>query len=114
MMHTAIMAISLALVFYTLAIATEQFSGLKKSILLVFGAGLSCDILGTTLMSLKTKGIIFNNHTVLGIVSLFVMTTHFIWAIKAIRGNVQSQKFFTRFSPFAWLAWLFAFLSGIP
>ncbi|MFC1645310.1 HsmA family protein [Patescibacteria group bacterium] len=114
MLIIAVVAVSLALVLYSSAIIAERFCDLNGCILAVFGLGLFCDMLGTTLMSFQSKELILNMHTVFGFTALIIMAVHFVWAMKAIRGSESSRMNFKRISPLAWLLWVTAFLSGVP
>ncbi|MBI5733730.1 MAG: TIGR03987 family protein [Candidatus Kerfeldbacteria bacterium] len=108
-----------ALVFYTIAIWSERFKKeLKLWMLLVFITAFLCDLGGTSIMFFNTTGRSLNLHTIIhmvsGYVALTIMSAHLWFAIQAIRGQAWYAKIFNRCSIYVWLAWLVAFVSGIP
>ena len=116
-MLISIIFIFSALLFYTTSIFTEKFvvGHLKLWILYLFGSGFICDLVGTSLMFYQAEHrLSFTLHSGCGYMALFIMLAHFIWAIKAIRRVGKYQYYFTKFSIYAWIVWMAAFVSGIP
>jgi uncharacterized repeat protein (TIGR03987 family) len=116
MIHVGIVFISLALVLYTTAVWTEKIKKkLKLWIILTFGSGFICDLIGTFIMfSTAEHKFSFSLHSVCGYLALIIMLLHLIWAILSIKKIGRCEEYFTRFSVFAWCIWLLAFISGIP
>lgn len=115
MLPYAIVSINLALLFYTIGIWSEKKQGqLRLWHLIVFWIGLSCDILGTVLMSkLSTDGFKFNFHGITGLLAIILMLLNALWAtIILIRNNEKAKLNFHKFSIFIWLIWLIPFISG--
>jgi len=115
-MPAAVVFIVAALVLYTLAIWTEKFSGhLKTWLVAVFALGFSCDLIGTSMMFWRAADRFAPNmHMICGYIALLIMFLHLAWALLALRRSGNYEKYFTRFSVFAWLVWLAAFFSGMP
>ena len=120
MLTTSIITITLALVFYTLAVFLER----KRRQLTyfhtaLFSAGLFFDIVGTLIMmriagesSEISAGI--NWHGITGALAIALMAFHLIWAVFVLlKKDNQSQKTFHRFSLLVWLIWLIPYLSGV-
>lgn len=115
-MHPLEMLFVVALLLYSLVIWTHK---IKKVLSLwmvwLFGIGLAADISGTVFLCVvATSGLIFNLHTIFGLVSLLIMALHFGWALLSITLGGKFESYFNRFSVAAWFIWLIAFVSGIP
>ena len=112
----AIVFITLALVFYTVGVFDEKFSGsLKKWHVVIFWLGFACDTTGTTLMSrIAAGGLNVNFHSITGLAAIFLMAVHAVWAtVVLLRGSEKSRRNFHKFSIFVWLIWLIPYLSGV-
>lgn len=113
-MLVSIIFISIAFVLYTVAIWAERIAGgLAMWMVMTFGIGVTCDIVGSTVMFCRVTPENICFHVVAGILALLIMILHFAWAIFA----TQSPRFaelFSRFSLCAWTVWLVALISGIP
>ena len=117
-------AITLALVFYSIGVWSERFAKiLKPKHLAFFWAGFAFDTTGTTLMTTLattvTNGNFLNIHAITGILAIVLMLLHAIWAtITLISGNEQRLRSFHRFSLAVWLIWLIpyciGFIANIP
>lgn len=106
----------IALVLYTLVIWRHRF---KKKIsawmVMVFGLGLAADSAGTVfLCAMMAARWQFTLHTISGLVSLLIMALHFLWTILALKKGGAFESYFNRWSIYAWLCWLVAFVSGVP
>lgn len=106
----------MALVLYTWVIWRHRF---KKKIsawmVVLFGLGLVADSAGTIFLCAMTAAKWqFTFHTVSGLVSLLIMALHFAWTLLALKKGGAFESYFNRFSIYAWLIWLMAFISGIP
>ncbi len=110
-------AISAALVFYTLGVFGERKHGtLTRTYVALFWIGLACDTTGTTLMSsmARNAGDGMGVHGVTGAVALVLMLVHALWATWTyVKGSKQAQKRFHTFSTVVWLIWLVPYLIGI-
>jgi len=116
MLLSAIIFITLALVFYTLGVFGEKLSGsLKRWHLLVFWLGFACDTTGTTLMSRLAGAVLtLSFHSVTGLAAIALMAIHAVWASFVLRyGSEKSKKSFHKFSIFVWLIWLIPYISGM-
>lgn len=116
MLTAAICAIFTALTGYTLAIWSERIKKhLQAWMVKLFIFAFLCDILGTSLMfSMATKKFDLSWHSFCGYFALGVMGLHLIWALISLSRHGRSEYYFHRFSIFAWLGWLAAFISGLP
>ena len=111
----AVVAISLALVFYTLGVWGEKFSGrLRGRHLAMFWIGLVFDTTGTTLMGEIAGGLKFNLHGVTGVLAIILMLGHALWAaVVFFRKDEQKLRDFHKFSLFVWLVWLVPYFTGM-
>lgn len=116
MIYFAVPLICSALVLYTIAIWSERLShGLKLWMIVLFSLAFSCDLAGTSLMfCLAEIKFQFCLHSLAGYLALLIMGLHLAWAWQAFRQRGRREELFHRFSIFAWLLWLLAFLSGVP
>jgi uncharacterized repeat protein (TIGR03987 family) len=116
MLLQAVIWMNLALVFYTWAVFSARRKGLHRRHLLLFGAGLVCDYVGTHLMlnyGLAT-GVVPEWHILIGIASLSGMAFHFLLAFVAavVRRAEAVNRLFHRVSLTIYSAWLIAFITG--
>jgi uncharacterized repeat protein (TIGR03987 family) len=111
----AVVAISLALVFYTLGVWGEKFSGrLRGRHLAMFWIGLVFDTTGTTLMGEIAGGLKFNLHGVTGVLAIILMLSHALWAtLVFVHKDEQKLRDFHKFSMFVWLVWLVPYFTGM-
>ncbi|WP_027630624.1 HsmA family protein [Ruminiclostridium cellobioparum] len=115
MLLYAVIAINLALVFYSIGVWSEKLQGtLKKWHLVIFWTGLAFDTLGTSLMSeLAQGGFKFNFHGITGLLAIILMLVHALWATYVlIRNDERAKSSFHKFSIFVWVIWLIPFISG--
>ena len=115
-MPTSVIFIVLAMFLYTGSIFTERHMGhLAIWLVVLFGCGFLSDLLGTSLMFISAKmKFSFAFHAICGYAALVIMLFHLTWAILALFDFKNCQKYFTRFSIYAWIAWMIAFVSGVP
>lgn len=115
----AIIAITLALVFYTIGVFSERKAKLlEKKHVYLFLIGLIFDGTGTTIMnriaskSATTSG--FSIHEVTGAIALLLMLAHLLWAVFVLwKGNDKAKENFHKFSIVVWLFWLIPYIAGI-
>ena len=115
MLISAIISISLALVFYSIGVWSEKIQGnLKKWHLYIFWIGFVFDTVGTTLMSkIAKEGFTFNFHGITGLIAILLMLIHAVWATQVlIKNNPEQRKNFHKFSIIVWLIWLIPYLTG--
>lgn len=115
MLISAIITITLALVFYTIGVWSEKLQGeLKVWHLIIFYIGLVFDTTGTTIMSkIANGGFQLNFHGITGLLAILLMLFHAIWATVVIaRKNERAKVSFHKFSILVWLIWLVPFISG--
>lgn len=115
MLISAIVTITLALVFYTIGVWGEKMQGiLKKWHLLVFYLGLVFDTTGTTIMSrIASGGFKLNFHGITGLLAIILMLFHALWAtVVLVRNSEKAKANFHRLSIIVWIIWLIPFISG--
>ena len=118
---SAIVTISLALVFYTIGVWREHKEKvLKKIHVLYFGLGLIFDTTGTALMSIIAGKKDISNlttfyiHKFTGGLAIMLMLVHFLWAIYVlIKGSEKAKENFHRFSVIVWGFWLIPYSVGM-
>ncbi len=114
-MLIAVILICLALVLYTTAIWSERSKKILKPWMLgTFILAFICDLIGTSLMGLTHPNAKLNIHSCFGILALLIMFIHLLWAMDALARKGHCQTLFSKYSVYAWLTWLVAFLSGMP
>lgn len=115
MLISAIITITLALVFYTVGVWGEKIQGeLKKWHLGVFYVGLIFDTTGTTIMSrIATGGFKLNFHGITGLLAIILMLFHAIWAtVVLVKNDAKAKANFHKLSIIVWIIWLIPFISG--
>lgn len=116
MLIAAIVIISLALVFYSIGVWAERIQKtLKPWHVAVFWLGLTCDTIGTTVMSQMVVGQeTVNFHMITGIAAILLMLFHAVWAtIVLFRKNDTMKQNFHKFSLIVWIIWLIPYFSGV-
>ncbi|MDO5500753.1 MAG: HsmA family protein [Propionibacteriaceae bacterium] len=125
MLITAIVLISLALVFYTSGVWTERRAGALRSVHAGwFALGLGADAVGTWVMSRiaadqgpQREGVAGALNSVMattGAVALVLMALHLAWALVVLARNRASEKAtFHRFSVVVWAIWLLPYVTGM-
>ena len=105
--------ITLALVFYSIGVWSERFSGkLKTWHLVFFWLGIICDTWGTGLMVETAGGLTFNVHGFTGLIAITLMLVHAVWAtVVLVKKNERLIHNFHKFSVAVWIIWLVPYLS---
>src|SRR5512138_2963698 len=105
--------INLALVFYSIGVWSERFSGrLKLWHLIFFWFGIVCDTWGTGLMFEMAGGLTYDIHGLTGLLAILLMFIHAVWAtIVLLRKDERLIGTFHRFSVAVWFIWLIPYLS---
>ncbi len=114
----AVIAITAALVFYTIGVWSEHRAKWLKPVHLVFfWLGLIMDATGTYLMSqisIGGGGTVMSIHGITGTIAILLMLIHAIWASAVlISKNENAQRSFHRFSLLVWFIWLIPFVIGM-
>ena len=113
---TAIVSITLALVFYTIGTWGERLQKvLKIWHILFFLLGLTADTIGTTLMSriVEQTGRQEVLHAITGLIALILMAIHAAWAVWTYwRGSEKAKRNFSKFSVVVWAFWLIPYAIG--
>lgn len=115
----AIIAITMALIFYTYGVFAERKSHcLKKLHVVVFWLGLLCDTTGTITMSIiarggeTSKGI--GVHGITGGIAIVLMIFHAVWAtITLCKKKEKQMETFHKFSMIVWIIWLVPYFIGM-
>ena len=75
--------------------------------------GFICDTTGTTLMSLISHGFSLNLHAITGVIAIFVMFLHAVWATVALhKKDEKTLRGFHRYSLIVWAIWLIPYFLG--
>jgi uncharacterized repeat protein (TIGR03987 family) len=113
MNSTAVIAINLALIFYTIGVWAERIQGrLKVWHTILFWCGLVCDTWGTRLMFDYVGGMQYDIHGFSGVLAIVLMFIHAVWAtIVLLRKDERMILNFHKFSIFVWLVWLIPYSS---
>lgn len=117
LLGTAIVIITLALVFYSIGTWSEHLQhGLRKWHLAFFLLGLAADTAGTLLMGtmVEEKGSTNFLHASTGMLAIVLMGVHALWAIRTLwKGNEKNKREFSKFSIVVWSIWLIPYFVGI-
>ena len=102
-----------ALVFYSIGVWGERFSGqLKWWHFVFFVLGLICDTVGTGMMFEMVGGMTYDVHGITGLLAIILMLIHAVWAlIVLLRKDEAAKQKFHKFSLFVWLIWLIPYFS---
>jgi uncharacterized repeat protein (TIGR03987 family) len=113
MNSSATIIITSALVFYTIGVWAERFSGrLKWWHFAFFILGLICDTLGTGMMFEFAGGMTFDVHGLTGLTAIILMLIHAIWAFAVLLKKDEGALCnFHKFSIAVWLMWLIPYFS---
>lgn len=115
----AIVAITLALVFYTVGVWSERGAGrLRAWHVVMFWIGLVFDTTGTTVMTQiarsGTAGAVNPVHAATGAIAIALMMFHAVWATVTLASHDERRiKAFHRLSIAVWLIWLVPYVIGM-
>ena len=109
----ALIAINLALLFYSIGVWSERIQGrLKAWHTVFFWLGLVCDTWGTGLMFDFVQGMSWDIHGISGVLAIGLMFIHAVWAtVVLVRKDEKMILRFHQFSIFVWLVWLIPYFS---
>lgn len=115
-LSTAIVSITLALVFYTIGTWAEHLQKvLKIWHIFFFLMGLTADTIGTSIMTriVNESGREEVLHAITGLIALILMAVHAAWAIWTYwRGSTKAKQNFSKFSVVVWAFWLIPYIIG--
>jgi len=105
--------ITLALLFYSIGVWSERFSGrLKVEHLVFFWLFLLCDTWGTGLMFEMAGGLTYDVHGLTGLLAIILMLIHAVWAtVVLLKKDEQLIVNFHKLSVVVWLIWLIPYFS---
>ncbi len=118
----SIVAITLALILYTIGVWAEHKARiLKWWHFAFFVIGFTCDSVGTAAMSMMadrgdetSNSPILSVHGVTGALAIILMLIHVVWAfIVLIKGDRESKEHFHRLSLVVWVIWLIPYFIGM-
>ncbi|MEF9953382.1 HsmA family protein [Clostridium sp.] len=118
----AIIAISLALVFYTIGVFGERRAhSLNKNHVIIFWIGLIFDTIGTISMKIIAgSGMVdvtplkSNIHGITGFLAIVLMLFHAAWATYVLYKDDENKKEkFHKFSITVWAIWLIPYFVGM-
>jgi uncharacterized repeat protein (TIGR03987 family) len=115
----AIVAITLALIFYSAGVWSEhRKKKLERKHLILFLCGLLFDSTGTTIMttlaSSHSDGSMLSLHGITGTLAIVLMIIHAVWAtVVLIKKNEKAQQTFHKFSVTVWAIWLIPYILGM-
>jgi len=115
MLATAIIIMTLALLFYSIGVWGEKLTGgLRIWNLSMFWIGLILDSTGTGMMSSMTGAFELNLHALTGGLAILLMIFHAVWAtIVLVKNNEKIRRSFHRLSFVVWLIWLVPYITGV-
>ena len=114
----AVIAITLALIFYTIGVWSEHRAKVLKPLhLAFFWLGLCMDTAGTMMMSKLADGAadgLTGVHGITGLIAIILMMIHAVWAtVVLVRKDEKAMHTFHRFSIAVWVIWLVPFIIGM-
>lgn len=124
LLMTASLAITGALVLYTVGVFKERADGRLRGVHLVFfWLGLACDTTGTSIMTAIARSSASAApavHGVTGLAAIVLMLFHAVWATAVyVQGRrkdaraLEREGTFHRFSAAVWVAWLVPYVIGM-
>ena len=112
---TAIVSMTLALIFYSIGTWAERIQGtLKLWHIAFFVLGLFADSFGTAVMTEIAGGNMNFLHGSTGALALLLMAIHALWAVWTYwKGSQRAKQNFSKFSVFVWAFWLIPYVLGV-
>lgn len=112
---TAIVSMTLALMFYSIGIWAERLQKVLKVWHIVFFLlGLIADSFGTAVMTRMAEGNVDFWHEITGMLALVLMAVHALWAILTYwKGSEKAKRNFSKFSVLVWSFWLIPYVLGV-
>lgn len=118
----SIVAITLALVFYTLGVFSERKrKKLEFSHVIIFWIGFICDSVGTLLLKNMSESndkigssSVISIHGITGALAIILMLFHATWAtVTFLSSNHRRKANFHKFSLLVWIIWLVPYIIGM-
>lgn len=111
----AVTCVSIAFLLYTIVIWSERITRkLLRWMIGCFFLGFAFDVVGTSIMAVLSKHpLLSTTHGKCGVFALAVMFLHLIWATLSVFKEGKCQKYFTKYSIYAWFTWLIALITGM-
>ena len=111
----AVVVVTFALVFYSIAVVSEQRKRyISKLILTFLMVGVFLDISSTTLMIIGSRKIPFTVHGFIGYTALMVMLIDaiLIWRFWRKNGEIYVSKGLNIYTGLAYAWWVIAYIAG--
>jgi uncharacterized repeat protein (TIGR03987 family) len=111
----AVIVVTFALVFYTIAVITEQKKGTLSRIVVTFlTAGVVFDISSTVLMIIGSRKIPITVHGAIGYSALTVMLidTVLVWRSWKRNGSARVSRKLNLYTRAAYIWWVAAYIAG--
>ena len=114
----AVIAITMALILYTIGVWSEHRAKVLKPVhLAFFWLGLCADTTGTAMMSKLADGSgggLMSAHGITGLIAIILMLVHAVWATAVlVRRDEKAMHTFHRLSIIVWTIWLIPFVLGM-
>ena len=114
----AVIAITMALILYTIGVWSEHRAKVLKPVhLAFFWLGLCADTTGTAMMSKLADGSgggLMSAHGITGLIAIILMMIHAVWATAVlVRRDEKAMHTFHRLSIIVWTIWLIPFVLGM-
>ena len=114
----AVIAITTALILYTIGVWSEHRAKVLKPVhLAFFWFGLCADTTGTAMMSQLADGSgggLMSAHGITGLIAIILMLVHAVWATAVlVRRDEKAMHTFHRLSIIVWTIWLIPFVLGM-
>ena len=114
----AVIAITTALILYTIGVWSEHRAKVLKPVhLAFFWLGLCADTTGTAMMSKladESGGGLMSAHGITGLIAIILMLVHAVWATAVlVRRDEKAMHTFHRLSIIVWTIWLIPFVLGM-
>ena len=114
----AVIAITTALILYTIGVWSEHRAKVLKPVhLAFFWLGLCADTTGTAMMSKLADGSgggLMSAHGITGLIAIILMMIHAVWATAVlVRRDEKAMHTFHRLSIIVWTIWLIPFVLGM-
>ena len=111
----AVIVVTLALIFYSIAVLTEQRKySISKRVLTFLTAGVAFDISSTVLMIIGSRKIPITIHGFIGYSALFVMLTDtiLVWRFWLKNRSTQVPRSLNLYTRLAYSWWVIAYIAG--
>ena len=115
-LYVGVIIVTFALLFYSIAIITEQRKSLiSNRVLLFLTAGVTCDVASTTVMIMGSRNIPITVHGLIGYSALILMLidTLMVWRFWAKNGSTSKVSHgFHIYTRIAYVWWVIAYVAG--